>query len=290
MFFSTWLISFVFRDIMLRHLSKMHNVNGVQPRPETGTGGPRTTTPARNQPLPAGGWLAGGGVIVPRPSVPTMASPREDRQESQTIASRNSERPDNVDHLVRNGIVLAPEEEFKVQPWWLDEDLNWESFDTFLFDAESRDGPWFQSAEPEQASPSPSNYLETRNGSRVEHDAVRKAWFTYIESGDTNTVQNVNSQHETVPDASNPREVEDSSTDTIGHRPTVAQTSAPLPSTSFLVSEISVHKITRLTTLIEPVHQSVFYALCLALSCHPYPYVQTMSRKFVLVNHNVHYR
>lgn len=277
----------VLRDIMLRHLSKMHNVNGVQSRPEVARA--RTGTPARNPALPAGGRLMGGGVIVPRPSVPIIASPREDRQELQTIVARDPERPDYIDQLARNVVSPAPVEESSVEPWWLSEDLDWDSFDTFLFDAGKGEGPWFQRVDSQQTSSAPSNHLEIRNLPHAEHDAVRKAWFTYIESSDTNAVQNVHTQQETVSNASSQRKLEGSSANTIGQRSIVEQTTTPLPSTSFLVSAVNAPKINMLTTALEPVHTSLFHALCLAFPRHSYRHIQTMSREFVPINHNLHH-
>lgn len=129
----------------------------------------------------------------------------------------------------------------ETQPWWLEQDLNLEAFDTSLFDPNGLDEPWFQPLNQDPAGERVTPMLSDLSGQHFVDSKVQQAWFTYVGGPYNRDVSKLfqRAQPE-CQESSDSFDLGASFRARVSQRLTTQQNIDPLPSTPYLVSQESL--------------------------------------------------
>ena len=134
---------------------------------------------------------------------------------------------------------LGISNELLQQPWWLEEDLDLQSFETSLFETTSLEYPWAQLPITTASLNNEHHLLDERvQCQHFTNDAIRKAWFTYVDEGTENR-DGIGIQYPLVEPSTEASEMYDlgeSFRERVCQKLTTQPNLDPLPSTMYLVS------------------------------------------------------
>jgi hypothetical protein len=129
------------------------------------------------------------------------------------------------------------------QPWWLEHDLNFEVFDTSLFDFPVFDEPWFQAlnSHPNAVQAGRTDDMlrtqsPTAQSQHLADDTVQKAWFTHVKEVYPKDGHMETTQSEKALETNDSFELGNSFRARACQRLTTQQNANPLPSIGLLVS------------------------------------------------------
>jgi hypothetical protein len=234
------------KDIMLRHLLKMHSV--VKTHPDA-----RTGLPVASHIVPPDSVVSG------RESSMIAALGSDIFPETNMIISRGalqstaipstemggSEIPQALPQPSDNNVLWTPINASDDLPWWLEQDLNLEAFDTSLFRSTGFSEPWFEPAGAQiassQASHTDEGLQESGAFTHSQQNRAQKAWFTHVSENNTKDVDDSigTARLEGVPATSDEFDLGTSFRSSVSRKLTTLQNTYPLPSTKFLVSQVS---------------------------------------------------
>jgi len=169
---------------------------------------------------------------------------RETGSSSSPGANNIQSRKSNGDQVEnQSSFQISPNlnisDEFLQQSWWLEEDLDLQSFETSLFEPINSADPWFQipiANSPSRAEQDLSQNLDDPfQGQHFMNDAIRKAWFTNVDESN-NVRDTIATVVDTPSEVNETYDLDDTFRERAGQKLTTQPNLDPLPSTMYLVS------------------------------------------------------